>query len=108
DSLWLDDDENMGIEGEAGGGYAWPRYLVFGADGKLYIGVARQSDGWGGSGVIRYDPSQPGIVAPFVPFNASGLGNGGQMAFGPDGNLDVSDESPGSNPVKRFDGKTGV
>jgi hypothetical protein len=79
-------------------GLSEPQGLVFGADGKLYIGD------YGSNSVLRYDPKS-GVTETFVPSGYGDLSGPRQLTFGPDGNLYVASEYTGS--IKRYSGVTG-
>lgn len=82
------------------GGLSDPLGLTFDASGNLYVG------GGNSNNIIRYD--QNGNPTVFVPTSANGgLSRPEGLTFGPDGNLYVS-SSTGTNPVLRYDGKTGA
>ena len=96
-------------------GLACPIDLVFGPDGHLYVISSPFTsfplcngagpNGSGRSGVLRYDGRTGAFLDFFVSqgrFSSSLFLSG--LAFGPDGNLYVSD----SGKISRFNGQTGA
>jgi sugar lactone lactonase YvrE len=71
--------------------------MVFGPDGKLYIGTRFSN------GVVRTDGT---TIEDFVAPDDGGLNRTGGFVFGPDGNFYVASES--TNNVLRFNGITGA
>jgi len=91
----------------SGGGLSEPVHAVFGPDGNLYVCDI------GNGAVLRYNGTTGAFLSTFV----SGIDNGVDptfgftlgplgLAFGPDGNLYVSNDF--TNNVQRFNGTTGA
>ena len=75
---------------------------VFGPDGNVYM-----TTGDSGS-VVRFDGKTGAFIDTFVSPGSGGLTRAAYLAFGPDGNLYVSDVPvDNSGFVLRYDGKTG-
>ena len=79
-----------------------PLDLRFGPDDLLYV-----SNRWNGS-VARYDPVTGDALGYFVQPHSGGIGWAFGLAFGPDGNLYVADQSDFRGAIYRYDGQTGV
>lgn len=80
-----------------------PSGITFGPDGNLYVA----NQGGGSSSIDRYDGTTGAFVSTFVAPGAGPLGglfNPQGIAFGPDGNLYVSDL--GNGAIARFNGTT--
>jgi hypothetical protein len=56
--------------------------------------------------VLRFDDETGAFIDAFVPSGSGGLGNPDQLAFGPDGNLYVSDRFAAA--IRRYNGTTGA
>ncbi len=91
------------------GGLRFPKGLVFGPDGNLYVAGLDPNPNTGT--VLRFDGQTGAKIGVFVPTLRDAVG----VVFGPDGNLYL-DEGVGQiingvpaldNTVKRFDGRTG-
>jgi DNA-binding beta-propeller fold protein YncE len=84
-----------------------PNGIVFGPDGNLYVAA---SGNGGQSFINRYNGTTGAFIDRFVDvgFGPSfgGLNGPSGIAFGPDGNLYVSDL--GGGEISRFDGTTGA
>jgi WD40 repeat protein len=83
-----------------------PQRVVVGPDGNLYVssfGAYPSTNG----GVNRYDPDTGAYLGVFVPVGSGGLQYPGAIAFGPNGNLYVSDPF-GAGMILVFNGKTGL
>ncbi len=87
------------------GGLDRPRALAFGPDGNLYVGNYRPGDSDPGS-IVRFNGTTGALIDAFVPAGSNGLGQVYQFAWGPDGNLYVSDYP--NNRVQKYDGTTGA
>ena len=93
------------------GGLFQPHAAVIGPDGHLYVGALAGN-------VYRYDTTTSPTAAPlpgpqgtagtaqFLRPGGGGLGSLGGLAFGPDGNLYVSDLN--ADRIFRFNGSTGA
>ncbi|MEM6571225.1 MAG: hypothetical protein AAF957_22635 [Planctomycetota bacterium] len=100
---WIDafvtDDPNTTVDET--GGLDGPSGVLFGPDGRLYVGS------FNGDSVLAYDGRSGAFDAVFVQSAAGGLnGPDSGMAFGPDGSLYVP--SYWNRRVKRYDGSTGA
>jgi sugar lactone lactonase YvrE len=87
------------------GGLAEPIDVAFGPDGHLYVtsnAVGGKQDGQ----VLRYDGTTGAFINAFVPAGSGGLSAGRGLAFGPDGNLYVTDLF--NDRILRYDGITGA
>jgi hypothetical protein len=82
------------------GGLNYPWKLLFGGDGKLYVGAP------GNQAVLRYDGTTGAFIDTFVSAASGGLSAPKGMTFGLDGNLYVS--SGNTNQVLRYNGTTGA
>src|SRR5207244_2258556 len=92
------------------GGLVAPYAMTIGPDGNLY--VSSQGPG-GNNSVYRYDattgsplPAPGKTGAEFVSPGSGGLSSARDIAFGPDGSLDVVSEE--TSAVLRFDATTGA
>jgi hypothetical protein len=91
--------------GTSGGELDGPWALLFGTDGRLYVG------GRWSCNVVRFDVAT-GVYDVLVPSKSGGLGAPRGLAIGPDGNLYASshvERTPYStDTIKRYDGLTGT
>ncbi len=91
----------------AGGNLRGPVHAVFGPDGNLYVssidnGKVLRYNGTTGAFLSTFVDKIPNCPAPTCDFSLGPLG----MAFGPDGNLYVSNDF--TNEVNRYNGTTGA
>jgi RHS repeat-associated protein len=87
--------------------------MAFGPDGDLYVASVRGDDR-----ILRFDGTSGQFIDAFIklpPNRSDQMSNWGPqtIAFGPDGDVYLSDQGPipppgGGNCVMRFDGKTGA
>lgn len=90
------------------GGLVSPHDPTFGPDGNLYV-FSNSNNFSGTPQILRYDGTSGDFIDVFVDTGSNGFTNGIQMAFGPDGNLYVSNSNTGSEAgVLKFDGTTGA
>jgi serine/threonine protein kinase/tetratricopeptide (TPR) repeat protein/streptogramin lyase/subtilisin-like proprotein convertase family protein len=75
-----------------------PGRMLYGPDGRLYIGTGNQ--------VLRYNESTGEFIDEFVSAGSGGLSFVWGMQFGPDGNLYVGDWN--NHEVLRYNGSTGA
>ncbi|MCA9397640.1 hypothetical protein KC573_02325 [candidate division WWE3 bacterium] len=74
----------------------------FGPDGRWYV----VNDAAGQQNIQVYNPTTGALIETFVANGAGGLGRPGDIEFGSDGNLYVSDVT--GDTILRYDGTTGA
>ena len=85
------------------GGMSIPITMAFEpADHNLYV----VTNGMGGGDIRRYNGKTGAPLGLFVPHGRGGLVDPGDITFGRDGNLYVTNNS--ANSIMRFNGKTGA
>jgi len=80
-------------------------YLTFGISGNLYVAHRYMISGAGVGDVLEFNGSTGALMRSFVPTGSAGLNCPWGLAFGPDGNLYVSN-SCSHGMILRFQGPT--
>lgn len=89
------------------GGFDGGNGLVFGPDGNLYTTNTGTGAFPNTHSILRFSGTTGAFMGAFVPSGSGGLNQPAGMLFGPDGNLYVAKNHPGSS-ILRYDGVTGA